>query len=171
VARSFVALSPVFASFENYGFYPIAAVSAPTHLTYGEFPELLGVIGEYLPNVSSSSGAENTAAPTLTLYRDLFNGHAEAKALSSATCSVTEPGATKFEALQIRLTVKCSHSTRLAVPISYNGYTSIEVRSSGGRLNPLPYHHVPSDPRIVVFIRSRRSMDLVVRLPTLWSLR
>jgi hypothetical protein len=130
---------------------------------------MIGIVGEYLPDVQSGHGSSKDAGPTLLLYQHLFSTQTEAESLTRATCTVMEPAITDFEALHYQLTVRCSRSTELALPISYNAYTEIDMREPGGRQQRLRELHVPSDPRIVIRISSDKPEVLLVSLPTLWT--
>ena len=172
-----ILLSPVFATFQNYGFISSEALVAPTYQTYGR-PALL-YAAEYLPQVGKQS-----SLTTWSVYSGLYSTHNLAEPLPAgmnragrkstpaeaprAHCSVDEPRTTKFESLQIRLTVICSRPTLLALPISYNPYTAISVTEKHGRVQPLSYRRLPDDPRIVIRVTSTKPERLLVELPTIW---
>ncbi len=170
---SFLLLSPVFSTFRNYPFMPPSQIVAPKYLRYGQFPLMIGQIGEYLPQVRLQTSRE-----TLKRYNSLFLHHQEAQALSvtrhkargpsAAKCTVTEPDTTTFEALQVRMTVTCDQATELALPISRNNYTTISTIQSDGRSHPVARIRTVNDPRIVIWVPSSRSEVLVVNLPTFW---
>lgn len=170
-------LSPVFATFQNYGFIPSKALVAPTDQTYGRQALVYGA--EYLPHVGKQS-----SYMTWKFYLGLYSTHNLAEPLPAGTgntggktashetpgarCSVGEPRTTKFESLQIRLTVTCNRPTLLALPISYNPYTALSVQDENGRLRSLPYLRVKNDPRIVIRVTSTKPERLLVELPTIW---
>ncbi len=140
----------------------------PKYMRYGQslYTYVGGVLyGEYLPKVLKPDGTEMN--PDFGFYRELNRLNEDAQPLSSARCSVTEPQKTPFESLQIKLTVTCNRATELALPISYNAYTQISRKGSTGALEPVPYVHVPTDPRIIIAVPSTRPEFLIVNLPTL----
>ena len=102
----------------------------------------------------------------LLLYPHLHRDHIEAQSLTSVPCSVVQTSGTALESLRITYRVACKGSTELALPISYNPFTSIQERV-GGTTRPLATIHVPSDPRIIVGISGPRTRTLIVNLPTL----
>jgi len=79
---------------------------------------------------------------------------------------VVQTSGTALESLRVTYRVACKGSTELALPISYNPFTSVEERVSG-TTRPLVTFHVPSDPRIVVRISGPQTRTLIVNLPTL----
>ncbi len=175
---SILALSPLLATFQNYGFLADAQLVAPRYQTFGRPPLLYAA--EYLPQIQNER-----SLTTLTTYRALLATHDLAEPLPGgslaaaggdapgtrrgATCTVVEPRNTKFEALKIELSVTCDRATRLALPISYNAYTTITVTNSQGNSQPVPYRHLRTDPRIIVEVGSTKTEHLVITLPSLWK--
>jgi hypothetical protein len=124
------------------------------------------LFGEYLPKVTTPSGQEVPfVAP---LYAAFIKAGRAAQPLGRARCSVVEPARTPIESLNIDLRVKCDRPTRLALPITYNAYTRITSLSPNGTSRPIPYFHVPSDPRMIIDVGSDRAEVLQVSLPTIW---
>ena len=167
---SMITLGPLLATFHNYGFLPNKILVAPRYQTFGQPPLLYAA--EYLPQIG-----EEASFVTLQRYEELLTTHRLAEPLPatganpmpSARCSVSEPAKTNFESLQFRLTVTCNRPTRLALPISYNAFTTITETNSKGQAVPVPYRHVANDPRIVVQVTSTRPQHLVIHLPTFWK--
>jgi hypothetical protein len=149
---------------------PLTTLSEfPQYQTYGTQLPLLfdGVLfGEYLPKVTSAQGGEiNPDAP---LYMDLVKGGKAAQALGTASCSVLEPAHTPVESLNIQFTVKCGRPTRLALPISYNAYTTITAVSPDGGRRSVPCLHLTTDPRIIIDMPGDQQEVLQVSLPNIW---
>ena len=69
-----ILLSPVFATFQNYGFIPSKALVAPTYQTYGRPPLLYAA--EYLPQVGKQS-----SLTTWLVYSGLYSTHKLAEPL------------------------------------------------------------------------------------------
>jgi hypothetical protein len=123
---------------------------------------------EYLPVVRQADGSDSVnVAPT---YRHLQLTHTEAASLSSVPCSVTELSGTSFESLQITYRVICRGPTEVALPISYNSFTSLDEITPHRAAEPVPVFHVPTDPRIVIRIRTGGTHVIVARLPTLFGI-
>jgi hypothetical protein len=169
---SFIALSPLL-SFQNDGFIPSSDLVAPRYQTFGQ-PPLLYISG-FLPQVDKT---QFSAFRNLVTYQDLLTTHRLAEPQSRngrnselpiTQCSVVEPKNTDFESLKIRLTVTCNRPTRLALPISYNAYTTISITASNGRSHRISYLHLAKDPRIVIRVRSTKPEVLSITLPTLWK--
>jgi len=174
---SLIVLSPLLSTFRNYGFIPSPLLVAPRYQTFGRPPLLYDA--EYLPQVKKQS-----SLTTLLTYGRLLATHDLAEPLSGNTrnsergggaespsttkCTVVEPKSTDFESLRIQLTVTCNEPTILALPISYNAYTTISVGESKGRWRPVSYLHIPSDPRIAIEVSSTKSQVLLITLPTVW---
>lgn len=173
---SLLALSPLLATFQNYGFLANAILVAPRYQTFGQPPLLYAA--EYLPQIKKEK-----SLTTLETYEELLDTYHLAEPLPggsaatgrgdgpgtrrAATCTVIEPKNTKFEALKIQLSVTCDRATELALPISYNAYTTITATNSHGGSRPVPYLYVPNDPRIIVEVRSTKTEHLVITLPSI----
>jgi hypothetical protein len=142
----------------------------PKYQTYGTTLPIIAPIGvlfsEYLPKVTNARGTEIN--PDQNVYAALFAEKKEAQPLGPAHCSVVEPAHTPVESLNIQLTVQCDRATRLALPISYNAYTTITAVSAHGGHRPVPYFHLATDPRIIIDVPSTKPEVLQVSLPTIW---
>ncbi len=168
---SFVALSPVFSTYPS--FMAPSVLAAPAHLRYGQYPEMIGVIGEYLPQVAKESSLGTLERDELLFKSDseaqaVSVSHHKVQALSAAKCAVTEPPDTAFEALHVTMTITCDRATAVALPISKNAFTSIAVRNAKNRFAPVAMIRVINDPRIVIWVPSSKSQHLSINLPTLW---
>jgi hypothetical protein len=123
------------------------------------------LFNEYLPETTTAKGQDIEFVADL--YTKLVKeGHAT-QSLTSARCSVVEPR-TPTESLNIELSVKCNRPTKLALPITYNAYTSITSVSSDGRRRSVPYFHVRTDPRMIIDVSNAQKETLQVSLPTIW---
>ena len=173
---SLIALSPVFSTFMNYGFIPNSSLVAPRYDTFGRPPLIYGA--EYLPQINKESGLFTWAVYLhLLATRDLAESlppnakptktNLGTASPSSTRCTVLEPKRTGFESLHIRLMIRCNHPTLLALPISFNPYTTISVIESDGHLEPVPYRRLRNDPRIVIHVSSTQPEVLSIVLPTL----
>ena len=178
---SLILLSPVTSTWEqNFallakpGQFPGTKVSAIPgvidYRTFGGFFTLTGGIlyYEYLPKVFTANGSElsNDGA----LYRQLHSRQQGAASLSRVPCTVRGPTRVPLESLQLTFDVTCAGPTRLALPISYNGFTSIFAAEAGRPARKIDYHHLPSDPRIIINVPSSRPESVTVHLPTLWGI-
>jgi hypothetical protein len=150
---------------------PLTTLSTlPKYQTYGTSLPLLFTNGvlfeEYLPKVTTPQGEEIN--PDTGVYTSLISKGKAAQPLDTAKCSVVEPAQTPVESLDIELTVRCDRATRLALPISYNAYTTITAVSADGRRRSVPYFHLATDPRIIVNVPADEQEVLQVSLPTIW---
>ena len=75
--------------------------------------------------------------------------------LSRVPCTVGVPTQSPLESLALRFAVRCGGATRLALPVTYNAFSSVYVVGAGGKLRQIPYHHVPTDPRMVIDVPAR----------------
>jgi hypothetical protein len=176
---SLVLLSPVTATWRttygllaNPGQFPSASLSAPPatmdYQTYRGIFSFNGMLfDEYLPKVDSSDGRELTDDGHL--YTRLHRHDYGAASLSHVPCTVGVPTRSPLESLAMRFTVRCAGATRLALPVTYNAFSSVFVVGTGGKLRQIPYYHVPTDPRMVIEVASSRPETVVVHLPTLWG--
>jgi hypothetical protein len=173
-----IALSPLTSTWSNFflappGQFPsIAAFSAPPrYVDYQTFKGLFANYGilynEYLPKVSTSKGGE--LQEDVPLYVNLHKYQYGAGSLSKVPCHIVVPSKSPLEALQLTFRVTCESATRFALPVTFNAYSKVLVGGSGRRLRPVPYFRVPTDPRIVIDVRSSGSELVVVHLPTLWG--
>jgi hypothetical protein len=172
---TFLLLSPVtahepppVASFLPYTpFEPIDALTPQSQATFQTSSEG-PLFAEYLPKVEEATGQGSPFVATL--YHFLHEHHSESTSLTSVPCSVLETSGTAFESLRITYQVKCKGPTWLALPISYNPFTKIDEEVSRVASRPVAVHHVRTDPRIVIRVRSAGTHTLVVQLPTLTSI-
>ena len=70
----------------------------------------------------------------------------------------------------MRFAVSCTGRTQLALPISYNQFSSVFEARAGGTFHRIMYVHIPTDPRIVISVTSAQPVTVVVHLPTLWGM-
>ena len=176
---SLLLLSPIFTSsgfrVTPTRFPSMSLFTAPKSVDYQTFKGFFNTPGFphgplydiFLPKVLSPSGSEIGYDPPL--YQGLHEHQAGAQSLSGASCAVTGPPRAAFETLQLTFSVKCDGKAVVALPISYNAYSKIFVASRSGKLNQIPYFHVPTDPRIVIHVPSTNHETVVVHLPTLWG--
>jgi hypothetical protein len=174
-----IALSPITSTWSiNYAFFaapgqfPPTADSAPPpyvdYQTYKGFFSLNGIIfDEYLPKVSTPTGGE--LSDDGPLYVHLHKSQYGAGSLSKVPCHIVVPSKSPLESLQLTYRVTCKGATRYALPVTFNAYSKVFVGRTGRTLRPIPYFRVPTDPRIVIDIKSSRSELVVVHLPTLWG--
>jgi hypothetical protein len=137
-----------------------------TQLDGTSFPADGTLFPEYLPKVTTPGGEEVLMVGPL--YTRFVQEGRTAQPLDQAQCSAVEPARTPIESLSIELRVKCDRPTRLALPITYNAYTSITSLNANGTSRPVPYFHIPTDPRIIIDVRSDQAEILQVSLPTIW---
>jgi hypothetical protein len=176
---SLVLLSPVTATWRTaYGLlaganqFPSTTLAAPpATLDYRNYRGIFSFNGmlydEYLPKVDSSDGRELTDDGHL--YTQLHRHDYGAASLSPVPCSVDVPTRSPLESLSMRFAVRCGGPTRLALPVTYNAFSSVFVVGPAGKLRQIPYYHVPTDPRMVIDVTSARPETVVVHLPTLWG--
>ena len=183
---SLVALSPIIASVPDIGenqllaqpgqFPPMSIFTAPKDINYQKFdgfvifPPYLGgslFYDVFTPKVYTTNGHEiDNVEP---LYDQLHRHQSGAQSLSRVPCTVIAPSHAPFETLQLAFSVSCRGVTRLALPISYNAYSTVFVEQKRGKLIQIPYFHVRTDPRIIINVRTSRHETVVVHLPTLWG--
>lgn len=169
---SFVFLSPLTAHEppripgpEPYApFVPIADITAASHSTFAT-STAAPLFPEYLPKVTGPSG--RTARSAAAIYEALHARHVEAQSLSSTHCSISQISGTEFESLEISYRVSCEGPTRVALPISFNTFTSVVEDVSPSARRPVPVLHVARDPRIVIAVVSAGSHVFVAHLPTI----
>lgn len=176
---SLVLLSPVTSTWKTtYGLlaatgqFPSASVAAPPpfvdYRTYRGFFSFNGILyDEYLPKVLTVQGHE--LYDDGPLYTELHHRSDGAASLSRTRCTVTVPTKTPLESLQLRFGVDCDGPTRLALPVTYNPFSTVFTVDAAGRLHPIPYFHSPTDPRIIIAVARPGPEKIVVHLPTLWG--
>ena len=179
---SLILLSPLTSNVDtDYGllaaprsFPPMTLFTAPQILDLHHFNGFFlgassgGLYDVFLPKVSAADGKE--LVNDSDLYARLHGHDAGAQSLSAVPCRVTGPASWPLESLSVTFAVSCAGRTALALPISYNQYSSVFVSSTGGRLHRIAYRHVPTDPRIVITVADSRPVTVVVHLPTLWGI-
>ncbi len=167
----FVVLSPVTArepapvagKFPYLPFVPIDVITEPTTTNFATNP-LGPLFAEYLPKVNGATGQKPSF--DASLYQRLHDKHKEAASLSSVHCAVAQTSGRKFESLQATYQVTCDGPTLLALPISFNAFTTITERTGSSRSTPITVLHVPTDPRIVIKVPGGVH-TLTAQLPTL----
>jgi hypothetical protein len=178
---SIILLSPITESwkqspsvFSNANqFMPVQLSSPPPYVDYRTFKGLPTLTGgflypEFLPEVFPAHRPE--LYDDTELYKYLHDSQLGAASLSGVPCSVESPVHTPLESLQLTFEVRCAGPTRLALPISYNAYSTILVATHGEALGRIPYFHARSDPRIIINVHSSHPEVVVVHLPTLWGI-
>ena len=168
----FVAISPIVArapapvagKYPDLPFVPIGVLTEPNTTTFTTNP-LGPLFAEYLPKVKAPDG--RTLPFATSIYQQLHQDHREAASLSSVPCSVVQTAGTGFESLSATYRVHCDGPTALALPISYNHFTTVTERTPGGGSRPVPVLHAPTDPRIVIRVRDAGTHTYDVQLPTL----
>jgi hypothetical protein len=169
---SFILLSPVtahepapVAGFFPYApFLPIGALTSPPYASF-QTSTTLPSFPEYLPIVDGHNG---TPLPNSSLvYENLHQSRKEAASLSSVPCRVAETSGTAFESLKISYRVTCTAPTLLALPISYNPFTTIDELGPDGTARTVAVHHLAKDPRIVIHVADAGPHEYVAHLPTL----
>jgi len=177
---SLLALSPVTSTWTiNYGLlapdgqFPSASIAAPPAvINYRTFKGIFSFSGilypEYLPKVYTAGGRE--LYDDTPLYEKLHRHSAGAASLSSVPCTVVVPSRSPLESLSLTFGVRCSAATRLALPVTFNAYSSVFVKAAGGGLEKIPYYHQPTDPRMIIKVPGPGAEVVVVHLPTLWGI-
>ncbi len=176
---SLILLSPVTATWRTtYGVlagpdqFPSTTLSAPpATMDYQSYRGIFSFNGmlydEYLPKVDSAGGRELTDDGHL--YTRLHSHDDGAASLSTVPCHVVAPTSSPLESLALRFAVRCAGATPLALPVTYNAFSSVFVVGRGGTLHRIPYYRVPTDPRMVIHVPDSSPETVVVHLPTLWG--
>jgi hypothetical protein len=176
---SLVLLSPLTSTWTTqYGLlarpgqFPSTTVSAPPPVVnYRTFKGIFSFDGilypEYLPRVFNARG--NELYDDSALYTKLHDRTDGAASLGRTPCTVAVPSKSPLESLQLTFAVKCSGPTRLALPVSFNAFSSVFVVDPGGKLRRIPYVHIPTDPRVIIQVPTSEPEVVVVHLPTLWG--
>ena len=140
---SLVVLSPTFSS--TYGllaaprpFSPMTLFTAPNYVDYQSY-HWTPLYDVFLPKLFAPNGHEVGSGAELFDYAVLHKHQDGAQSLSRVPCTVVAPRHAAFETLQLQFSVSCSGRTRVALPISYNEYSSVFVENGGGKssANPL----------------------------------
>jgi hypothetical protein len=179
---SLILLSPLTSKMDvDYGylaapgsFPPIGLFTAPKVLDLHHFNGFFlgsaigGLYGVFYPRVLGTDGKELTSDDDL--YARLHRDDAGAQSLSGVPCRVTGPSRWPLESLSVKFVVFCAGKTLLALPISYNQFTSIFESGAGTTFHRITYMHIPTDPRIVITVTDSRPVTVLVHLPTLWGI-
>jgi hypothetical protein len=177
---SLIVLSPITATWTTtypllarLGRFPSTSVSAPpSSVDYQTYKGLFSFNGilydEYLPKIFTPNGVE--LYDDSALYAKLHSHQDGAASLSDVPCTVLVPTKSPLESLQLRYTVTCEGPTRLALPITFNAYSTVFVANAKGELQKIPYFHSRTDPRIIIDVKSSKPEAVVVHLPTLWGI-
>ncbi len=142
---SLIVLSPLTSSVDqNYGFLatagtfpPMTLFTAPTEVDLRHFNGFFlgsstgGLYGNYLPKLLQTDGQE--LPDDSALYSHLHQNQSGAQSLSGVPCRVEGPSRWPFESLEVRFAVSCAGETRLALPISYNQFSSVSRRKPARR--------------------------------------
>jgi hypothetical protein len=152
--------------------FPSTNLSAPppvvNYRTFKGFFSFNGLLyQEYLPKVFTANGTELPADGAL--YQRLHRHQDGAASLSTVPCTVLVPTKTPLESLALTFTVHCKSATRVALPVTFNAFSSVFKVSKNGKLVRTPYIHVRTDPRIIIAVPSSKTEVVVVHLPTLWG--
>jgi hypothetical protein len=175
-----VLMSPVTSTWDTaYGilaapgqFPSVTIAIPPSHINLGTYNGLTGssfdgiLFDEYLPKVYLGHAELFGDAP---LYKQLRTHDHGAESLSTVPCSIRVPTNVPLESLQLTFVVQCRGKTLVALPVSYNAYSSVYTKRTTGTLVQIPYLHINSDPRMIVRVLSSRPEVVVVHLPTLWG--
>lgn len=177
---SLIVLSPITSTWSN-AFAGLASPGQfPSISTYSEIPRYVdyrtfnglftfnGILyDEYLPKVFESDGKEleDDGPLFVRLHKKQFGS----EALSQADCKIVVPTRSPSESLQLKFKVTCNRATLFALPISFNAYSKVFIEGNGRTVSQIPYLHIPSDPRIIIYVRKPNPEVVVVHLPTLWG--
>ena len=169
---SLVALSPLTSNYglfaSSHQFSPMKLFTAPKSVDYQSY-QGTPLYDIFLPKLVAPNGREVDPGHELIDYALLHRHQAGAQSLSRVPCSVVEPSHAAFETLQLRFSVSCSGRTRVALPISYNDYSTVFVETDRRALRQIPYFHARDDPRILINVPTSGMETVVVHLPTLWG--
>jgi hypothetical protein len=176
---SLIAVSPLTSTWTaSYGvlqspgrFYDVTYSEPPQYLDYQTYKGLYSFSGvlfaEYLPKIYNSRGQE--LSDDVPLYTQLHDHQNGAASLSTVPCQVVVPTRSALESLQLTFKVSCRGVTRLALPVTFNAYSSVFIKGRGGTLHPIPYFHSATDPRMIIDVHSSKTELIEVHLPTLWG--
>ena len=159
--------APIAGLIPNYPFLPIEDLTAQRQATF-QTSTAFRLFPEYLPKVKTANGRGEANVPLI--YKQLHQDHTEAASLSSVPCSVSEIAGTAFESLKVTYRVTCKGPTEVALPISYNPFTSLDESTPDEVPHPIRALHVATDPRIVIRVRTGGTYTVVARLPTLMGI-
>jgi hypothetical protein len=71
--------------------------------------------------------------------------------------------------LALTYRVSCSGPTQVALPVTYNAFSSVFVLEPSRELRQIDYYHRATDPRMIIKVTRSGSERIVVHLPTLWG--
>ncbi len=154
---------------------PLSLFEAPSSIDYQTFRGFVIVpphwsvgplFSVFLPKVLNRQGDE--IGDDSDLYGGLNRSEREAASMSQVRCRVVGPAQAAFETSELTFHVDCAGPTRVALPISFNPFSSVYLITPRGA-HQIPYYHVATDPRIVVQVDSSHPEVMDVHLPTLWS--
>ncbi len=147
--------------------------AAPSQVDYQGFNGFFlgtgtgALYGVFLPKVYKPDGTE--LPDDSLLYATPARADEGAASLSKVPCTVAGPAHAPFETLELTFSVSCAGATRLALPVSINGFSKVFVRNAAGQLHQIPYAHIRTDPRMIIDVPGPGSETVVVHLPTLWG--
>jgi hypothetical protein len=140
---------------------PFLSIADLTPSPSGETP----LFWEYLPKVDLSNGQPSRY--DINLYDSLHATHKEAGSLSTVPCAVVETSGMALESLRASYEVTCAGPTLVALPISYNPFTTVTELAPAMSPRPVTVLHVVTDPRIVIRVDGSGLHRFAVQLPTL----
>ena len=176
---SLIVLSPITSTWTvQYGVlakpgqFPSLALSMPpAHIDYRTYKGFFAFNNllylEYLPKVYTAGGSELYSDGPL--YTKLHRHQDGAASLSNVPCTVLSPTKVPLESLSLTYQIACSGPTEVALPVTYNAFSSVFVKDTAGGLHRIPYFHRKTDPRMIIKVHSSKSETVVVHLPTLWG--
>jgi len=159
---SFVLLSPVFKTVQH-GYTTTRQFSyrAPVEQKTGT-GSMMG-IGEYLPRVYKD-GAELKSLEVASLYGEKFNDDKETELIKGGPCTIQSPTNNMYESMSFTTIIRCDTKSLVALPISFNDFTTIQDIKSGERIT---YRRMDKeDPRIIITVPANKKLNLLVSLPT-----
>jgi hypothetical protein len=154
---------------------PLALFTAPKSVDYRTFEGFFNTYGfpkgplyeAFLPKVVTASG--NEIGAMIPLYGRLHSHDAGAQSLSTVPCTVVGPSHAAFETLSLTFAVHCEGKTLLALPISYNSFSTVLVEGGTGTQRQIPYFRRATDPRVIIEVPGSMRETVIVHLPTLWG--
>ena len=159
---TFLILSPILKSFDkNYPFYDSSLYVKSVKNFESQEGRIVG-LGEYLPRVTIQ-GKSLTAVQTFIYYSDISRSGSSYRTVSGGPCTY-QMADRAYESLKIRLIIDCLEPAVVALPISYNDYTTIHDATHD---KTVEYKRTDmTDPRIMVPIEKPGRTTLEIKLPT-----
>lgn len=154
----FFVLSPLTHHFK-YDFIAPSYSQAATTARPGGLGGLITGIGEYLPRTTQHN-QELSSLQTLAVYQSLYEQNRQTEVLDG-DCQVSRQSSSTFDPTELKFVANCTTDSKIALPISYNGFS--EIQTSHGTVN---YQHNPNDPRIIVELPAGQNNQLDIKLPT-----